>query len=467
MSHLTAPYGEFKPSPTRELESAAAITDELARLELGLMSESGFSPCAISLTPYRLTAKRWAEANKIATALGILFDAVAIDRVWLSASLAGFSGPQAPITLLGELLNRWLRLSDGDLRATPVNVIRHDFLLDRLGGWKLVESNSIAAGMGPFGELTSKVQQSLCKNRDEHFFSNPATRRQAEELYRSAQAVRGVMDPLIIFVVEADEDNIYDQQKLAQSIVDLGGHVLFKTMAELEKNLTATGDYRLRLDELTIVDLLYFRTGYNLEDYGSSVDDVHSLLDFRLWLEGHRVALCPSVAMQLSTSKWIQMSLSQLDETAISAQFGLNPLNAQVTQRALATDYVLPISSQQANRYLDTNDWLLKGMGEGGGHVQSAHDHNDNSLEYGTLLMKKIDAELRTGPVTRLKNGRLQTCFNIQSELGIFTVGSDHHYGGYLLRSKSSAALETGVHKGQGMLDAVVQDDSASTPREK
>jgi len=133
------------------------------------------------------------------------------------------------------------------------------------------------------------------------------------------------------------------------------------------------------------------------------------------------------------------------------------PQQATLASNALASQYREADNKQQIKDLLATGQWILKTQNEGGGNV---FDEHSNLAEIDTekehyLLMEKINVQPRQDAVDTLNKQQLVQQDAVISELGIFTVGDDHDYGGYLLRSKAETVLEAGVHKGWGFLDSV------------
>ena len=353
--------------------------------------------------------------------------------------------------------------------AKNINISRQDLLLDKNKQWRLVESNSISAGMGPFCDKLVQAQKTLPINVNNHYVQNPATRLQAKSVFDAAVSLNGNTTPLIVFIVEERENNTFDQALLSDELEHLGARVKYKTLVELRLQLDSSGD-SLILSEHGVVDLFYFRTGYNLDDYEfeTSNSPNHSqvvtelpLIALRVWIESHRTLVCPSINYQLATSKWMQMKLSSLTVDDLESQLGSSHHIASIAYKTLGTKFFIPDSFDEIRSKLDSKRWLLKTQGEGGGNVfenysefEKSQDIKSESLDP-YLLMAKIDVAHRQHPVAKLSNGECISHDNVISELGIFTMSSTNDYGGYLLRSKPESQLEAGIHNGDGFLDCL------------
>ncbi|WP_444994814.1 hypothetical protein [Aliikangiella sp. IMCC44359] len=432
-----------------------AITTSLRANQIGLKNKDGsFKPCAVSLTPWVLSQQQFQAALKTATTLSILLTKVSNNIPFLLHALNDFSDS----TSLLYYLKNTLQEAQSRL-AINLNLSRQDLLLNKKNKWQLVESNAIAAGMGPLNEKLVDILK--VNNPSANFVSNPAIQLQSQTIYDTSKKLFQTNQPLIVFVTETNEDNIYDQIYLKNHLKKLGAQVLTKTLFELKQELISKNSYLYlnskSLYPKTPVSCFYFRTGYNLSDYHSYGQTTGNYLELRLWIEKHRVVSAPKINFQLATSKWVQMKLSALSADDLSRMFLLSTNDAKVIQSSLNCQYLIP-SPQQITQQLNSNKWILKSQNEGGGNVYdgcsdlSKMDFSKQQL----ILMEKIKPQIRKKPVTSLTNNQLIQFNRTISELGIFTLGNQHQYGGYLLRTKPEKQLETGVHSAGGMLDTIV-----------
>lgn len=434
-----------------------SIADRLRALRLGFSDgPGGFRPVPVTLQPWRISCGDWIRARRAGHLLGRLLTAVAEDRAWLHPVIRSISGEDS----LPAVLARY-HPADRPRRARSVNLVRHDLLLDSAKRWRWVESNAIAAGMGPFGERAGQLQRSLSSRFpfETSPLPNPATRRQARHLVTKARAGHRpsarVPPPLILFVIAADENNGHDQALLAEAIEAAGGRVVFRTLDQLTTQTRRHGD-RLHLTGEGQVDLVYFRTGYNLDDYGN-----REQLHWRAGLEALDVALCPTIDLQLAASKWTQQALSRLSAHELT-RFDLSITEARQIRSLMVEQHRLAELDPETADTLLARGWLLKSQREGGGSVLAgprARAAIHDRPEPDALLMQAIDALSEPDPVGVWRDGALAIESGRIPELGVFTLGKRAAYGGHLVRSKSAGALEAGVHAGDGMLDALALSD--------
>jgi hypothetical protein len=328
--------------------------------------------------------------------------------------------------------------------------------LDEQANWKLIESNSIAAGMGPLSEALQEVLSDT-QTPDCYFPPNNAAQLQAKAIADCASNIAGREQTNVVFVIEADEDNIFDQGKLAEALTALGVRVMWKTLSELRSQLSDKNHTAVLTQDSEVLTVhgIYFRTGYNLKDYGDNDKEQQKNLAFRGRLERLDLALCPTISHQLATNKWIQAQLSDLSIDHLINEFSLTTQEAILAQLSLKVPYAKTTERTLIESHLKTGEWVWKQQGEGGGNVKtSTKEARDDEL-VGSVLMKKIKPMPRRTAVEKYVNAETIEIKDTVSELGFFTVGDSQDYGGYLLRTKPCSALETGVHKGFGMIETV------------
>lgn len=428
------------------------------QLQLGLLDANGrFQPAPVSLTPWQISTQLWQQALTLSQLLGRLMLKASTDMRWLKQALQTLP----PGSLFAELAALPKAFSRN---LPPVPLMRHDLLLDNSGQWRWVESNTIAAGMGPLsqqlGRLLGSTQQQLA--------ANPALTQQAYTLYNAARVLRRQYDStpaVIVFVVEAAEDNLFDQLLLQQQLQQLGARVLRATLSELTQAQLDRRN-RLQLPCGTEADLLYYRTGYNLSDYTSPAQ-----LALRGTLQQASLLQCPDLPLQLAGSKWVQTGLSQMllsgRDDRLSA-WGFSTAECSVLRQAVMPMYALTAASQLRALHDINRGWLLKSQQEGGGGIWRGSKARQQvlsaaSTQAALMPMAPIDQYVRTEPVQLLRHGAISSQLATVSELGLFSVGSDHQYGGYLLRSKAAGALEGGVHRGGAVLDCITLSEKSTS----
>ncbi len=446
---------------SRDSQSVLKLSEDY---QLGFRNATGeFSPCRLSLSPYAITDLQWLQLMRRSRALSVLLDKVSKDIAFLTQVFQEFQQSQS---LTGHLYRLLVSESETPLKATAVNLIRHDFLLDESSEWILVESNAIAAGMGPFcevlGSLQKKFWQVFGVKKKWALIDNPAVTEQSRILFTAAQQIAGNRKPRVVFVVEPLEDNVYDQTMLAQALQKRGAEVEFRTFAQMDGELIESEHQRLALKTIGNVDLFYFRTGYNEQDYISQDNRSTSFWSLRQKIERHHVAVCPSVAMQLAASKRMQYVLAQFSEQEFENRWQLTSQESRLIKKTLNIGYQSVIEHAQIVEKLQSGRWLLKSLGEGGGNVlQQIDTEKFFMIPEGAFLMERINSQQGNEKLLAYDGHQMVNVDRPVSEVGVFIAGDEHEYSGYLVRSKPRESLESGVHKGDGFLNTLfLKNDS-------
>lgn len=136
--------------------------------------------------------------------------------------------------------------------------------------------------------------------------------------------------PTFVMVVQAHEDNVYDQRLLEYALHAKGIRTLRKTFTELHGQLSTGDNHRLLLNNEPI-DVVYLRAGYQQCDYyDKTIIEKYccrTLMSVRMMLEQHDIAMNATIAQQLASSKRVQMLLSNLPAQALM-KFGLTEQEA-------------------------------------------------------------------------------------------------------------------------------------------
>lgn len=483
MQQSLCPETTFVPvkSPQPEPQVAALptasqqfIAQQLASQQVGLQTPAGFMPVPVSLTPWQLRTTQFAKARQLAVLLGQIQAKAALSPEWLLKLTAGL---QTSATVPGQIWRTLQRLYQGNsgIPAAPETALnhnlmlnRHDFLQDQHQQWRWVESNPIAAGMGPLNSRYLAILQQSQPAEDltfataadyaSNYASNDAIRLQARLLAQAALARAGqpatARQPLMLIVVEAQEDNIFDQQLLCEEVQRCGVRVERVSIPELLH--TQIDRQHQLLWQAQQVDLLYWRTGYN-----PTAELSDAFWQFRARLELAEVTQCPTLAGQLTGSKWFQHQFTALllgEPQVVAARFALSSSDISLLRQAVLPSFaVAGITPAQAQQLIAQGYWY-KTQQEGGGNVARAEAALMKlaAADDADLLMAPIDAQVRREPLYSLRHGKVAVGSGHISELGIFSLGDAAWYGGYLCRTKPAQNNEGGVHRGGAVLDTIL-----------
>ncbi|MBE9538019.1 MAG: glutathione synthase [Proteobacteria bacterium] len=443
-----------------------------------------------ALTPATIDAATFRSLQESASLLGKLSQAMS-DDIGLIKEL------HSPLVrgdiFFAELLSIHEELhADQSLPRVPLLIQRSDFMLDESMGPRLVECNSIAAGMAPFGEQAHHLHQYIRQQWPAEFsrFSSAATgqlvpnnaiARLSEAIVAAARAIRSEAGdegaPTFVMVIQENEDNVFDQYLLERALRERGVRTFRRTFRELHAQLSSGPNERLMLKNGGAIDVVYLRAGYQYCDYIATDLDTRrccdALRETRIFIERHRVAVNATVAQQLATSKRTQQYLSEasaktLEKYKMSASKvqSLKAILAEMRSIDTGTADFLRQEGQAAN-------WVLKNQGEGGGHclfdeqivAQLELLSGDDYAAW--TLMRRLRPVARKTPTVIIRNGVAERVEGLVSELGLFTAHlagrpllqadeTDPAYLGYLIRSKPPTVTEGGIHSGSGVLDSLI-----------
>lgn len=457
-----------QPTANAPFDLTTQLSQQLIRQQLGLKTKAGFEPVPVSLTPWKLSKAQFARAQHLATLLGHVQASAAANPEWLLALLAKLEFSQSVPGQIWRTLRNIYPAGAESTSSTQLVVNRnlmlnrHDFMLDQQQQWQWVESNPIAAGMGP---LNAQYLALIAQYRPGSYAANDAVKVQATLLADAAIAQSRTHKStthqstthrasLMLIVVEGDEDNIFDQRLLCDEVQRLGVRVERVTISELMQS-ELSGDNQL-LWQTQPVDLLYWRTGYN-----PSAELNDDYWHFRARLESTAVSQCPTLLGQLTGSKWFQHQFSKAllhDSTTVAAIFAIAPDEVNLLKQAVVQSFGVSELSAARIKELITAGYWYKTQQEGGGNVargQAALDKS-NQADNADILMAPINAAIRQEAFTSLRRNNTTVTTEHISELGIFSLGDAADYGGYLCRTKPAQNNEGGVHRGGAVLDTIL-----------
>lgn len=265
----------------------------------------------------------------------------------------------------------------------------------------------------------------------------------------------------ILFIVQEDERNVYDQNHLRNSI-NPAIPILTKSLKDPEIFNVSEIDGSLTVDEKEI-GIVYYRAGYSPNEY----------VTLEYWksrdiLESSRAIKCPDIGSHLAGLKKIQQVLTSKDLLLETMRN-----DAQITQEIFSTFagiYSLDDTEEgMRNTQMacaDPERFVLKPQREGGGNnfygpeIRSTLQ-SMSSLERSTfILMDRIRPIVNSSLIFR--DGKRIDAQTI-SELGIYGVilvriGTDdsiifNEEAGWLLRTKPVESDEGGVVSGYSVLD--------------
>ncbi|KAK9766737.1 Glutathione synthetase [Basidiobolus ranarum] len=414
------------------------------------------------------------EALELQPAMNQLLHTISEDHEFLQEIMESLSNVDE---FMKNLYDIFLKVKkEGFSQSVSLGIHRSDYLLHAVGEQEpiiqQVEFNTIASSFGSLTGLTGQLHKYLV-NYIQNFHPEFDTSLFAEESLpesksftgiakglAQAHEIFGVKEAVILFVVQPNERNIFDQRWIEYNLLNNHGvRVVRKTLAEVAEQVTLDDNRNLLIDGKQI-SVTYFRSGYGPNDHPTTKE-----WDARLLIERSRSIKCPTIAYQLVGAKKVQQVLAKpsllerfVKDKTIAKRIrdsfaGLYPLDGTPEGRAAAD-----MASNEPDRF------VMKPQREGGGNNIYGQDIPDTlknmSVEQQSayILMDLIVPPTIENVVVR--QGQLYDG-KFVSELGVYGIwisdGSKvlvNENAGHLLRTKLSDTKEGGVATGFAVIDS-------------
>ncbi|KAI0050881.1 glutathione synthase [Auriscalpium vulgare] len=467
----------------------------------------------LSLFPTPVPRELFVRARRIQRAYNVLYARVAIDNKFLD-EIMGAGGVADVDEFTGELWRAWKGLrEEGPVQPLHLGLFRSDYLLHQPTSeaeisLKQVEFNTISSSFGALSQQVSGLHSYLQASTG-YFGASPLLTPNNLPLNETVKGLvaglaeahnaYGVPDAQILFVVQANERNIFDQRLLEyELLLSHGIHIIRRTLPELEHSMKLSPARALLLPSgassaspLSEIAVVYYRAGYTPTDYPTP-----AIYATRANLERSRAIQCPSLALQLAGGKKIQqvLTMSGVLERYLSREEGADEVRESWVAMWGLDDEDLPIPGAKPTNVIHVDDvkepkgtreariradtLVLKPQREGGGNniyraaILPFLDTLPAPERRAWIAMQLIrppaavegylvrSGDAQTGPV----KGR------VVSELGIFgwTLFGRETNGqesvreaevGFLVRTKGEGVDEGGVAAGFSVLDSVLLVD--------
>lgn len=400
-------------------------------------------------------------------------------------------------------------LDEGLTQDAQLGLFRSDYLMhsSEEAGLELkqVEFNTISASFGPLCTRTSQLHHFLLHKgayealspvlRKENMPKNEALTTlgaglaDAHNYYvHESRNAQHAVKPAILFVVQGDERNTFDQRAIEMELMaEHGIPVIRATLEDLSTTASLHGNERVLVLQSPVshapieISVVYFRTGYSPEDYSTD-----KAWDVRLMLERSHAIKCPTIALQLVGSKKAQQVL--VEPGVLEKYIGhdadqLRLSFAQLWPMDPKTDLgkeAIRLARQEPHNY------VLKPQREGGGHNiykddipaaldamekrdrERAERGEDSVVKEceGYILMSLISVPPHRGNLLLRAGHSAPAAEHIKdtvSELGVYGTSLftpddvvESRSGGYLLRTKAKESDEGGVAVGFSVIDTPV-----------
>ncbi|CAN4111192.1 unnamed protein product [Withania somnifera] len=431
----------------------------------GTVPGVGMVHAPVALLPMSFPENHWKQACEVAPIFNELVDRVSQNGEFLQQSLSRTKNVDPFTSRLLDIHSKMLEINK--IEEIRLGLHRSDYMLDEQTKLLLqIELNTISSSFPGLGCQVSELHRSLIQQYKEHIELDPnriptnnAVDQFSEALYK-AWSEYGDSRAVVMFVVQTEEPNMYDQHWLSASLRERHQvTTIRKTLAEVD----ALGE--LQQDGTFIVDgqavaVIYFRAGYAPSDYHSE-----SEWKARLLMEQSRAVKCPSISYHLAGTKKIQQELAKPN---ILERFLENKDDIAKLRKCFAGLWSLDESDTVKDAIERPGLYVMKPQREGGGNNIYGEDVREALLKLqkeGTgsdaayILMQRIFPNVSHSILMREGIPHKEQTI---SELGIYgsylrnkTEVLINEQAGYLMRTKVSSSNEGGVAAGFAVLDSI------------
>ncbi|XP_014680525.1 PREDICTED: glutathione synthetase-like isoform X2 [Priapulus caudatus] len=407
------------------------------------------------------------EAKRVQYAVNKLIHSVATDFTFLEEVLQSVIEVDVFTRKLLEICRTVHK--EGTSQEIHFGMLRSDYMFDtNTKQIKQIEVNAIASS---FAGLASKVsmfhrwflerQGWTVEQTDKHLPENTAASGLAKGLIE-AWKLYNKQDAVILFVVEPETRNIFDQRDIEYEVYKQQPQVriIRCTMSKVSKASLDSNSKALLIDGKE-VGVVYYRDGYAPDQYTS--DEVWQT---RLKVERSSAIKCPSIQYHLAGTKKVQQVLSK---PGMLERF-LDAEESALVRKTFVGLYSLDMGEEGdaavAMAMENPGKYVLKPQREGGGNntfgeaiVDVLGPISDTVERTAFILMEQIHPQSHSNYIIRA--GNPPHVENVISELGVFGVvigrGKElllNEQHGHLLRTKMMGVDEGGVAMGYGAIDS-------------
>lgn len=461
------------------VSSGSSSTSQNASSNQGCGWEQA-TPAPVSMRPTPFPKNAFQQAKRLAQSANVAMRTAANKKEFLLEAVAPAAEHDPFTKRLVDLL-----VQGEDPQAKPPNtwkknrlgVLRADYMVDQATKSLLqVEINTIASSFAALATRTSEMHRTFNRKEQEHMPVNDALAGVADALATAALAYQmdegkgeeGESEPkdVVLFVVQPNERNIFDQLWIADRMWELHGvSTIRASLEEVADNARLDENGSLWLNGKR-VSVAYFRAGYSPDDYPSEKE-----WEGRARIHASNVCECPDVALHLAGTKKVQQMLAV--PGTLEGLLGEKSPHVDALRECFAGLWSLDGSQDtEAVQVALANpkQFVLKPQREGGGNNIYGEDilpvlRSGKGLG-GYILMQRIFPPLHRAPM--LRNGEVREVDAV-SELGIYSVFLEKDGQvlidegvGHLLRTKAAESDEGGVAAGFAVLDSplLVEDEA-------
>lgn len=431
----------------------------------GTVPGVGMVHAPFALLPMSFPESHWQQACELTPIFNELVDRVSLDWKFLQEALSRTKKVDSFTYRLLDIHSKMQEMNKKE--EIRLGLHRSDYMLDEQTKLLLqIELNTISSSFPGLSCLVTELHRSLLNHHGKHLGldskripGNSAVTQFAEAL---AKAWKEYNNPraLVMFVVQTEERNMYDQHWLSTVLKERHDvTTIRKTLAEIDAEGELLSDGTLTVGGQPVA-VVYFRAGYAPTDYPSE-----SEWRARLLMEQSSAIKCPSISYHLAGTKKIQQELAKPN---VLERFLENNDDIAKLRKCFAGLWGLDDSNIIKDAIERPEFFVMKPQREGGGNNIYGDDVRETLLRLqkeGTeedaayILMQRIFPTV--SPTFLMREG---ICYRDHaiSELGIYGAYLRNkekvivnEQCGYLMRTKVSSSNEGGVAAGFAVLDSI------------
>ena len=414
------------------------------------------------LSPTPISGSLITQLDSLAQPLALLMHRVANNLDFLIEQLHSTAASDEYTGFLLSLALEEKRRQD----SLRFSITRSDyFLTQQQDGLRQVEFNTIAASyIGLSEKMTEfhKIWGSLCNETWDLLPNNPISG--VASAFVEVMNEYDVADACVLFVVQPNERNIFDQRFLEIALIEQGIRVIRTSLEEIGEQGEIRDGHLVFKDEIAAIT--YFRAGYRPDELESKI-----ARQGRQLISQSMTVSVPDLATHLAGTKKIQQVLTNPEILRLF----LNEQDTVLVQQAFAQIYTLEDQIELDGKMMlareaaiaQPEQFVLKPQREGGGFNLYDEDIRhcltritpEESKAY--ILMERLYPPISSG--WGMRNGEIWQG-KVVPEIGQYGVLVAHgdriltnRAIGYLVRTKLSDMNEGGISAGYGHLNSLVK----------
>ncbi|XP_004302462.1 PREDICTED: glutathione synthetase, chloroplastic-like [Fragaria vesca subsp. vesca] len=425
----------------------------------------GMVHAPFALLPMPFPESQLKQAYDLAPIFNELVDQVSLDAKFLQDSLSRTKKADPFTSRLLDIHAKMLEINKKE--EIRLGLHRSDYMLDEQTKLLLqIEMNTISSSFAGLSGLVGKLHRSLLSKYGEILGLNskriPDNAAVGQFSAALAKAWTEYNNPraAVLFVVQAEERNMYDQHWLSVTLKEKYNiSSSRKTLAEIDAEGELLPDGTLVVGG-QIIGIVYFRAGYTPNDYPSE-----SEWRARLLMEQSSAIKCPSISYHLAGTKKVQQELAKPN---VLERFLDSKEDIAKLRKCFAGLWSLDDSDIVRKAIEMPELFVMKPQREGGGNNIYGNDVRETLIKLqkegseadaAYILMQRLFPAV--SPTFLIREG---ICYKEDtiSELGVYGAYLRNNENvilndqcGYLMRTKVSSSDEGGVAAGFAVLDSL------------